>query len=114
MLPASSRLTLATDFQWVMRNGSRAGRNTVVVHIALTGDATRMAGFAVSKAVGGAVVRNRVKRRLRAIMAAILSTLPEGARVVVRALPGSATATFGELDAEVRGAVGQALAKVSA
>ena len=77
-------------------------------------DATRMAGFAVSKAVGGAVVRNRVKRRLRAIMAAILSTLPEGARVVVRALPGSATATFGELDAEVRGAVGQALAKVSA
>jgi len=97
-----------------MRNGSRAGRNTVVVHIALTGDATRMAGFAVSKAVGGAVVRNRVKRRLRAIMAAILSTLPEGARVVVRALPGSATATFGELDAEVRGAVGQALAKVSA
>jgi len=97
-----------------MRNGSRAGRNTVVVHIALTGDATRMAGFAVSKAVGGAVVRNRVKRRLRAIMAAILSTLPEGARVVVRALPGSATATFGELNAEVRGAVGQALAKVSA
>ena len=114
MLPAPSRLTLATDFKLVMRKGSRAGRNTVVVHMALTGDATRMAGFAVSKAVGGAVVRNRVKRRLRAIMADAIGGLPAGTRVVVRALPASATATFGELDADVRGAVGQALVKVSA
>ena len=114
MLPASSRLTQSTDFSLVMRKGSRAGRNTVVVHIALTGDASRMAGFAVSKAVGGAVVRNRVKRRLRAIMADAVVTLPAGSRVVVRALPPAATATFGELSADVRGAVVQALAKVSA
>lgn len=97
-----------------MRRGSRAARNTVVVHIALTGDATRMAGFAVSRAVGGAVVRNRVKRRLRAIMTDVLGTLPEGTKVVVRALPASATASFGELDADVRGATLSALAKVSA
>ena len=114
MLPAPSRLTLPTDFQLVMRRGSRAGRNTVVVHLALTGDAKRMAGFAVSKAVGGAVVRNRVKRRLRAIMTDLLGTLPEGTKVVVRALPASARATFAELDADVRGATLSALAKVSA
>ena len=114
MLPASSRLTQSTDFTLVMRKGSRAGRNTVVVHLALTGDASRMAGFAVSKAVGGAVVRNRVKRRLRAIMADAVVTLPSGSRVVVRALPPAATATFDELSADVRGALGQALAKVSA
>jgi ribonuclease P protein component len=82
--------------------------------MALTGDANRMAGFAVSRAVGGAVVRNRVKRRLRAIMADVVGTLPAGSRVVVRALPASATATYGELGTDVRGAVGQALAKVSA
>ena len=82
--------------------------------MALTGDATSMAGFAVSKAVGGAVVRNRVKRRLRAIMADALPTLPAGSRVVVRALPAAASASFGELDADVRGALGQALAKVNA
>jgi len=84
------------------------------VHVALTGDAKSIAGFAVSKAVGGAVVRNRVKRRLRAIMADALSTLPSGTKVVVRALPPAAVATFGELDADVRGAVGQALVKVGA
>lgn len=60
------------------------------------------------------MVRNRVKRRLRAIMADVLPTLPAGAAVVVRALPPSADASFGSLDADVRGAVGQALVKVSA
>jgi len=97
-----------------MRDGSRAGRKTVVVHVALTGDATSMAGFAVSRAVGGAVVRNRVKRRLRAIMADALPTFPAGVAVVVRALPAAATTDFRSLDADVRGAVGQALTKVSA
>ncbi|MGC4175374.1 ribonuclease P protein component [Demequina sp.] len=114
MLPADSRLTSSTDFQKVMRHGARAGRNTVVVHVALTGDAKSMAGFAVSRAVGGAVVRNRVKRRLRAIMSEALPTLPAGTAVVVRALPPAAVASFGSLDADVRGAVGQALTKVSA
>jgi ribonuclease P protein component len=82
--------------------------------VALTGDAKSMAGFAVSKAVGGAVIRNRVKRRLRAIVAELLPTLPAGTGLVVRALPPSATATFGALAAEVKSAVGQALVKVSA
>ena len=97
-----------------MRQGSRAGRRTVVVHVALTGDAKSMAGFAVSKAVGGAVIRNRVKRRLRAIVAELLPTLPAGTGLVVRALPPAASATFGALTAEVNSAVGQALVKVSA
>jgi len=60
------------------------------------------------------VVRNRVKRRLRAIMADALPTFPAGVVVVVRALPTAATADFRSLDADVRGAVGHALAKVSA
>jgi ribonuclease P protein component len=47
-------------------------------------------------------------------MADAVGTLPAGSKVVVRALPAAATATYGELDADVRGAVGQALTKVSA
>ena len=96
-----------------MRQGARAGRRTVVVYVALTGDARRMAGFAVSKAVGGAVIRNRVKRRLRAITRAHLGTLPEGVAVVVRALPDSAQASFTSLEADVTGAMRQAHAKAA-
>jgi hypothetical protein len=43
-----------------------------------------------------------------------LPTLPNGSLVVVRALPPASTASFGELDADVREAVGHALTKVGA
>ena len=51
-------------------------------------------GFVVSRAVGNAVVRNRTKRVLRALMSARVGRLPDGVDVVVRAnadLPGSPT-----------------------
>jgi len=44
-------------------------------------------GFVVSKAVGNAVVRNRTKRVLRALMSARLGRLPDGLDLVVRAKP---------------------------
>jgi len=57
-------------------------------------------GFVVSKAVGNAVVRNRVKRRLRHLALARLPLLPAGARVVVRALPPAAAAAYADLGGE--------------
>lgn len=86
----------------------------MVVYLAQTADSRRVAGFAVSKAVGGAVVRNRVKRRLRAIVAADLSSLPAGAHVVVRALPAAATASFLELSSDARSALASVASKPSA
>jgi ribonuclease P protein component len=56
-------------------------------------------GFVVSKAVGNAVVRNRTKRVLRALVSARISQLPDGVDVVVRAnpeLPGTPTATLAQ------------------
>ena len=59
-------------------------------------------GFVVSKAVGNAVVRNRTKRVLRALMSARIGGLPEGVDVVIRAnvdLPGTPTSAVAtELD----------------
>ncbi len=54
-------------------------------------------GFAVPRAVGNAVVRNRVRRRLRHLIRERLDQLPGPANVVVRALPGSDRRTFDEL-----------------
>ena len=59
-------------------------------------------GFIITKAVGGAVVRNTVRRRLKAVCAEALPDVREGADVVIRALPSSAGASFAELRAEVR------------
>jgi ribonuclease P protein component len=54
-------------------------------------------GFVVSKAVGGSVVRTRVKRRLRHLVRDRLPSLPSGAILVVRAAPAAAGATSAEL-----------------
>ncbi len=58
-------------------------------------------GFIISKQVGTAVVRNSVRRRLKAVCAEALPGVPEGTDVVIRALPASATATYAELSADV-------------
>ncbi|MEV6925366.1 ribonuclease P protein component [Dactylosporangium sp. NPDC051485] len=52
------------------------------------------AGFVVSKAVGGAVVRNRVKRRLRHLVRERIADLPAGSVLVVRALPEAASVPY--------------------
>jgi ribonuclease P protein component len=65
------------------------------------GPAIPQVGFLVSKAVGGSVVRNRVVRQLRHLVAERLSGLPAGARVVVRALPTSAGRTSAALGADL-------------
>ena len=55
------------------------------------------AGYAVGRPVGGAVVRNRVRRRLRELIRAL--PLAAGHDVVVAAQPASARASFRELEA---------------
>lgn len=59
------------------------------------------AGLVVSKSVGGSVVRHRVSRRLRHLLAARLPQLPAGSRLVVRATPAAAAASSAELGADL-------------
>jgi len=58
-------------------------------------------GFVVSRAVGSAVVRNRVKRRLRELMRGYLQLLPGGSLLVVRANPMAARADQSDLAADL-------------
>jgi ribonuclease P protein component len=127
VLPASARLRRREDFSRVVRAGRRVGRGALVVHVAGAGigrapvDAPRpddsspalapvaRAGFVVSKAVGPAVTRNLVTRRLRHLVRERLDRLPDGADLVVRALPAAATRSYdalaGDLDAALAKAV---------
>ena len=58
-------------------------------------------GFVVSRAVGPAVTRNLVKRRLRHLARERLHLLSPGSMLVVRALPGAARAGYEELGQEL-------------
>lgn len=86
------------------RAGKRVGSRLLVVHVAVTDprrDRSPRVGFVVSKGVGSAVIRNRTKRRLRALMAAHLAGLPGGVDLVVRAQPAAGAASFAELGADL-------------
>lgn len=59
--------------------------------------------YSISRKVGGAVVRNRIRRRLRAIFAELLDESQEpsvGAAVVI-VLPGAGDRSYAELKAQV-------------
>lgn len=117
MLAQRHRLTGAQDFSSTVRGGSRKGSATLVAHLrapaeSRDGAATATTrpteptrpprvGFVVSRAVGNAVVRNRTKRRLRHLVSARLTQLPDGCTLVVRALPAAADADSARLGADL-------------
>jgi len=90
VLAAPNRLRASADFADVISHGARVGRPTLVVHARRCEETATKVGFVVSRAVGGAVIRNRVKRRLRALARPLVSGEAQQCyHVVVRALPGS-------------------------
>src|ERR1700761_1596947 len=94
------------EFKRVMRSGRRAGGATLSGHLLSAAGpvpegAGQKVGFVVSRAVGSAVVRNRVKRRLRELTRRRLACLPGGCLLVVRAHPAAAGARQVELAADL-------------
>lgn len=89
--PRRGRLSRSADFDRVMRSGrSHAGRELVVYVFPRGGDDPSRLGLSVSRRVGGAVVRNQVKRLLREAFAAEQERIPAGADIVVIARSGAA------------------------
>lgn len=110
MLPRAARVRTAADFATISRRGGRAAAPTLVVHLLLDETAPRRrAGFVVSKKVGNSVVRHRVVRRLRAVVGSRLGSLPDGAQLVVRALPQASDASSAALGADFETAIAGAL-----
>jgi ribonuclease P protein component len=113
----------AEDFRRVLRTGRRAGGSVLAGHLllpvgsdgavgtpgeVLSGGPAKV-GFVVSRAVGSAVVRNRVKRRLRELMRGRLASLPRGCLLVLRAHPAAASARQADLAADLDLVIGRLL-----
>jgi len=102
----------SVDYATAVRRGRRSARPTLVVHLVVT-DAPEAAkvGFVVSRAVGTAVVRNKVRRRLRHLVRDRVTGLPEGTLAVVRALPSAARASNDELRRDMDSALEAVVAR---
>jgi ribonuclease P protein component len=103
VLSRPNRLTRGAEYKAVVRGGKRCAGTHTVAYV-VKSEQTRPArfGFIVSKQVGGAVVRNTIRRRLKSVCAESLPIVQHGADVVIRALPSAAAADYAELRAEVR------------
>ena len=93
------RLKKNRAFQYVYRRGHSAACRDLVMLFA-RGRELKV-GFSVSKKVGNAVTRNRIKRRLRECFRPYLGDVKTGLYVIV-ARPAAAEAAFSTLQKDVR------------
>jgi len=101
-----NRVVRAEDFRAIVRRGRRSS-SPLAVYYRLDraqSDPARF-GFIVSRAVGGAVERNLIRRRMRAVGRELVDAGASGVAVVVRALPGSAQHGWASLSADMHGAL---------
>ena len=100
------RITRGEDYRRIVRTGRRVGGAYCITHAVLRtpGDPARF-GFIVSKAVGGAVTRNLIRRRMKTIVERRILSGFSGFDVVFRALPAAAKAPFADLEHEIGSAL---------
>jgi ribonuclease P protein component len=103
-LPKANRLKQRQDFDRVYQSGKRrraTGLNLVVLRTSLVAGSSEVlpiqVGISISKKVSKrAVVRNRIKRQLKAIVRQLLPRLESGLRMVILVRSEALTYEYGE------------------
>src|SRR5437660_12627306 len=99
--PENRRLTRPAEFEHVKKNGRVHRGRLLVISVVLLNDAGPFrAGVITSRALGSAVVRNRVRRRLREIVRKNQREIADGVWIVTIARVSAAGASYRELEAE--------------
>lgn len=103
------RIRKRRDFLRAARTGKRAARPGLVLQAQPVPDAPLRLGFTVTKKVGNAVVRNRMKRRLREAARIVLGDAPPpGWDLVLIGRDDTRGRDFRDLMGDLRGALRQA------
>jgi ribonuclease P protein component len=95
--PREARLVRRGDFDRVYRTGKRFSSSNFTVFVRSNDLALNRFGFSIKKAVGGAVVRNRIRRRLREMVRCHRQEITAGWDIVIHPKSTVAKAPFATL-----------------
>ena len=99
--PKTRRLTHRLEYERVKRNGiTQRGKLLILNVMPMEDSGPWRAGFVTSGRLGGAVIRNRVRRRLREIVRRHQNEVRQGIWFVIIARHEAATASYGALEDE--------------
>ena len=101
-LPKQARLLRPADYRKVYAEGRRRSLDFLVAFALANGKPVSRIGLTVSRAVGGSVERNRLKRRLRETTRKHLAELGPGWDVVFNARESAKRVKFSAMDEAVR------------
>lgn len=106
-LPRAARMRRREEFTRTMRRGRSRSRPAFTLYaLAVPGEGRRL-GLVCGRRVGGAVVRNRVKRRLREIFRQAPALFRDGLWLVAVARPPVAALSYDRLRDETLGALAE-------
>lgn len=102
-LPRDWRLVRRAEFEAVYRGGRRRASPTFVIFLRANGSEKTRFGMSVKKALGNAVTRNRIRRRVREILRLHREEIVPGWDVVIHPNRAAGTQKFAKLEAELVG-----------
>ena len=89
------------EFDAVYRAGKRRSSSHFTVFFRANAEPVSRFGFSIKKALGGAVVRNRIRRRVREIIRCRRAEIPAGWDVVIHPKSSVARAEFAAVSADL-------------
>ena len=100
MLKRINRLKKRYQFNYVYKSGEHFSGEHIVLYVASSKTKNIKVGLAVTKKVGHAVVRNKVRRRLREIIKKQVPNLKQNNNIIVVARDNINEASFEKLSNE--------------
>ena len=101
--PRDTRLVRRGEFDAVYRTGKRRSSSHFTVFFRANQMPQSRFGFSIKKALGGAVVRNRMRRRMREIVRCHRQEIPAGWDIVIHPKSKVARTEFVQLTQELLG-----------
>ena len=98
MLKKVNRLKKNYQFNYVYKNGTHFSQRALVLYLTTSKTKAIKVGFAVTKKIGKAVVRNKIRRQLREVVRKYLPNLKQNYNIILVARENVTNFTFRELE----------------